>query len=312
MKKKEYLYIFLHIPKCTGSTFNYHIRKNLKKNETLYLNKKIREKYGKVFYDNEEYKDAVENYLSGITTEDKRRIKIIAGHKIPYRIHSHFSRPCRYFTFVRDPIKRTISMYNHLMSDYQVFVDDGKARMGIRKNFIINNKPPDFPEWMMEKYDQNSKKESNLTIFGFLKLWGYVDKISRTVKDFEKDLKKFFYIGLVENYENDSLYLYEKLGIKKYFTSKNISQKHVKLDDSPNLKEEIIKHNRRDIKLYRAAQKMSEELKNELHNYNLSIERAKKSKKLLPITQAIFAPRETLGILKAIIKGETDKIFVRK
>jgi hypothetical protein len=46
------------------------------------------------------------------------------------------------------------------------------------------------------------------------------------VKSLKNLLKNFYFVGITENYDEDSLFLYYKLGIKKFYENQNVSKKY--------------------------------------------------------------------------------------
>ena len=88
--------IFLHIPKTAGSTVHkilHNEYKGLK--HFLCVNYKEIELFEK------------------LSIEEKKEIKIIRGH-LPFGVHENYPGAITYFTFFRNPIKRSISDFNYL------------------------------------------------------------------------------------------------------------------------------------------------------------------------------------------------------
>ena len=88
--------IFLHIPKTAGTTVQ-HIMHN--------------EYRGLKFFTSGNYKQ-IENFKK-LSDEEKKKIKVIKGH-FPFGVHKNYPGPITYFTFFRDPVKRSISDFNFL------------------------------------------------------------------------------------------------------------------------------------------------------------------------------------------------------
>ncbi len=108
----EYLYVFLHIPKCAGSTFLKHIQKNFDSDEAIEIDKltlDLLKKYSEA----EDYLKVLNKHFSKYSEEEKNKVKIIYGHTAAWGVHKIFNKKARYFTFVSDPLKRTASFYNY-------------------------------------------------------------------------------------------------------------------------------------------------------------------------------------------------------
>ncbi|MDQ3047170.1 MAG: sulfotransferase family protein [Bacteroidota bacterium] len=88
--------IFLHIPKTAGTTVHHILHAQYK---------------GKNMFSTEN-PGQISNYKI-LSEEQKKQLSIIKGH-FPYGIHYEHPLPAAYFTFLRDPIKRSISAFNYL------------------------------------------------------------------------------------------------------------------------------------------------------------------------------------------------------
>ena len=70
----------------------------------------------------------------------------------------------------------------------------------------------------------------------------------------ENVLKKFYFVGITENYHSDALFLYYLLGVKKFYPDKNISKKYfLPKDLSEELCGLMSERNTRDATLYDCA-----------------------------------------------------------
>jgi hypothetical protein len=92
--------IFLHIPKCGGTTFNKIL-------ERMYLPEEV---FSIKVIDH--IKLGTEEFIS-LPVHKKSKLKLLKGHQ-KFGLHNHFSDTCEYFTFLRDPVERLISYYYYV------------------------------------------------------------------------------------------------------------------------------------------------------------------------------------------------------
>lgn len=58
-------------------------------------------------------KDVLHPKRVASSLDDPERIRLVRGH-LSYGLHNHVSVPCRYFTMLREPVSRVISMYYYI------------------------------------------------------------------------------------------------------------------------------------------------------------------------------------------------------
>jgi len=99
------LWIFLHVPKCGGTTLNAHLERHFTMDEQLvefsHWGRSYRRTHGRP-----EFADR--------PAEERARAEVLSGHQTWYNIHKLVpgAREPRYFTVVRDPAERCVSLYN--------------------------------------------------------------------------------------------------------------------------------------------------------------------------------------------------------
>lgn len=310
--KKDYLYIFSHIPKTAGYTFRYHIKKNFNKSKRLIVS------YDSIGLDSSNppsdsraYRDAVDKYIKSLSVERRNEIKIIYGHQVHYGIHHHFNKPARYFAFFRDPINRTPSIYKHLIKSFNYEANGNINNEFYRATLLINGIIPKYSKWLKNKY--NSKKARILlTMHGFLVLHGFYDgkKVDRL--SVRNALEKFYFVGITKNYLSDAYYLYYLLGIKRYFIDQNISTRVKRTEVLPVNASKIISLNIEDVLIYKMALSINNKFKHEVDDYYSSVNKIRLKRSLLLLfTQIIYAPRQTLLRIKCLLTSG-GPLFKRK
>lgn len=289
----EYLYIFVHIPKTAGSTFNYHIKRNFPKESLSFSRNELGihpENIPKTFT---ECNNLVKKFTNNLSKEKKAKTKIIYGHFIPYGIHRYFNRPARYFTFFRDPISRIVSLYNFKRGNFENIKDLGKLRIFYKNTFLLENKIPTFTQWLDKKYKDN-KSQDILNYVSFLKRLGYL----KSFENLDNLFKKFYFVGITSNYDSDALFLYKKLGIKKFYKNRNVSMKYFTLSSNSPLRNKILNICQNDQNIYLKAKDINKSFQ-ESKEYQ-KIVAIKKIEQLLflPFTQYILQPMQTAKALK--------------
>lgn len=246
--RKSQIFVFLHFQKTGGTTIGRHIEGNFKKDEILYLYPKSKEyfKLGTV----EERVGEIKNKLQSLTDEEKEKIKVVYGHLVPWGVEKYLGKKkAYYFTFLRNPIERTVSLFNGIKTKYTLDLKKGiKKHHMHEKNLLINGKVPSFARWLKYKF---RGKSGNYLMARYLKELGYTKSLSP--RGLVEALNKFNFIGITRNFYEDSLYIYKKMGIKKYYPSLNISAKYIKLDEALEYINDIVKKNEKDLALYAAA-----------------------------------------------------------
>lgn len=301
----KYLYIFPHIQKTAGSTIRYHIRKNLKKDEWLLLNRKnLRIEKNVVNIGHKRLLNLCGRYIKSLDKRKKEKINVIFGAWVPYGVHEFFpGKTPRYFTFVRKPLSRTVSLYNHRRYIVEEEKEDLKIQQNAKEYLLVDGKIPDFKTWLKNKYNL---KDPSTSMYIYLKNMGYINSSCAIKRSIKKCLNIFYFVGTLQTYSEDSLYLYHKMGFKAYLLSQNVSKKYfdpVKNEDS--LREMLRKKNGEDFLLYEEAAKKNVQFKVEHPDFENIVKIEKVTRKfLLPFTQVIYAPLDTVKLIgKKIINA---------
>lgn len=204
---------FSHIPKAGGTTFIYILSQYF---GLRYFRPIPRQNHGIQAYKSENLAQDLNLHF---------RTKCIGGHWIvPYQDYGRLDNRLVWFTFLRDPISRTLSQYEYQVHRYKL--------------------ASDFPKWA-DKFGQKDQQVKQLAGESNL------NKAKVTLAN------KFRAVGLVEKYNESLLIFKDRLGLSdlnlSYGTPKNASQGSIKKKIIKNFDEYrdlIIEMNQLDLKLY--------------------------------------------------------------
>lgn len=251
MTSADSLYIFVHIPKCAGSSFGFYLKKQLEKSQLLAVSYTVmgpERRKNEILYTQRD----LDEFLSRQSLEYRESLAAIAGHLCYYGMHSHFSRDCRYITFFRDPAERLYSHYLFLLRRHE----NGALLTPRLKQSLLNRHGHCIPfdEWI-ERADLAQNY-----VLKFMKGIPEAEDIDITEADLEKcksELRNYYYIGLTEKYDVDAKFLFGKIGIPGGQVKRNVAEhKDEKALDNPRLMERIRANNALDYQLYSEAVKI--------------------------------------------------------
>lgn len=282
-KDNEYIWIFLHLAKTGGTTFNGHMRKYLRWDEEfIHLGSWGRE-YRKRNNRLDWHKRSV---------EERNKAIVLGGHRTYYGIHNLVpAKKPRYITFVRCPAERLVSKYNFQMS--------------------AQANPMSFDEWykkeiknqMVDFFYRKSKGDGEQTLKGRLigalltvgerlramkKSVEFVQNLPLIGKSHDEKVQKrklgiakkilemCFFVGITRQLDSDLKWLYAEMGVPTEITRYRVTgssgsmkdighpdtrvlKKLFKLDEET--KKRIYEENPWDVELYEYARKLAEKRK---------------------------------------------------
>jgi len=226
--------IFLHIPKTAGVTLRRIIKRQYDDNEMHHGHFPTKEKTIKAF--------------DNLPDECKSKIRMLSGH-LTYGIHEQLSGNSTYFTFLREPIERTISHYYYIRSRPHEFE--------IAKYLIENE--IEFHEALERELIPDIQNVQTRMIAGLPYDFppnSYSDEHLETAK---KNLSNHFaVIGLVEQFDTSLMLLKKTFGWNNiYYSRQNKTSRRPLQEDIPKETMVLIeKENHLDIKLYKFAQEL--------------------------------------------------------
>lgn len=237
---KRSILVFLHIPKSAGTSFKTAVAQNYKISEMFFM------------YNRFKHNEKIKILKSKLLNND---IKLIIGH-IGYGIHKYFSSDIKfnYITILRNPVKRVVSMYFHILNN-------------IDHPFYNTVSKMTFKEYLLSGIDESAINSQTRFLSGskfHYEMIGNDDFIGYDPFKSEEEMLEHAIINVKENIEftgltelfEDSLMLTKEKGIlnRIYYKTfnKNNHKKYQIKDEEIRLACEL---NNLDIQLYDFATK---------------------------------------------------------
>ena len=205
----------MHIPKTGGTTLSRIFRQQYNTNE---------------IFDHNSFKGRVLE-ADQLKDDEKNDIKAVSGHYL-YGIHESFAKPYTYFTMLRDPVDRVISLY-YFLQNYP-----GYERV----------KDMSLEEYVI--------KEAEAYNFQTVMACGIPDYPN--LEKAKETLKSFKVVGVTEMFDESLFLLKKEYGWENiHYTKENITKKRLAKKDVPASTIKLIKkYNHLDIELYDFAKKL--------------------------------------------------------
>jgi hypothetical protein len=213
--KEQDLFIFLHIPKTGGSTLNTIFKNQFTLNE---------------IYDHELFQNTVIP-LDQLTDVQKSEITAFAGHHL-YGVHKHFQKDYHYFTMLRHPVDRVLSLYSYLRNY------PGYERL---KDMTI------------EEFVRSEPEAQNCQT---VLLCGY--PVQYDISLAKERLASFDAVGITERFD-ESIYLLKSVynWADIHYEKINITKTKLRRSDVPKETIKLIEdHNKLDMELYLFAKEL--------------------------------------------------------
>jgi len=227
------LYVFLHFPKTAGTTMRKHFEKYYSNEEHIQAYLSDHDSQGPLSNKFPKSRNmdtnAFKSYLGSLTDNQKDKLKLISGHSVYYGLENFFpNREIRYFTFVRDPLKRLISLYNHIEELYSRLLKDNYSigyiflEHPVMKKVTIDGKLINFDDFL----------KLNFSKFGLMRFLLRNSGRKLNIGSVKEVIDDFFFIGQMESFDRDFKIVCSYLGIPSDYISENISKKSVNLGNN--------------------------------------------------------------------------------
>jgi hypothetical protein len=239
--------IYIHIPKCGGSTLNHVLRSNYSDEERFYVDPSAVRRSRKE--------------LSSLPEDRKSNFRLLHGH-LSYGWHEHLPQDATYFTIIRDPVARVVSHYNYVRfrTDHSHYLRETvqKEDMSIAE-YVTSGVCDEMNNGMVrllagvEDIVQEPYGESDLP-------YGTNDPalLDRALDNLENH---FAAVGVQEQFDRSLLLFRDRLGLQSIsYQRKNTGGRHYdKVRPDAEDLEAIRSYNQLDRKLYQAVRNRFED-----------------------------------------------------
>lgn len=174
------------------------------------------------------------------TAEQKQGIALVRGH-FPFGVHEMFDRPGRYFTLLRDPVDRIISLYH--------YGQEGRSQWIYK---LIRKQNMTLADFAASSFAQTNNHQTRL-ISGDLD--GGPDSLGKAKQNLENH---FVAVGVSERFDETLLLLQRLLGWNNvHYYRRNVTRNR---PDRSMVDREVIRnieqHNKLDVELHAFARSM--------------------------------------------------------
>lgn len=225
------LLLFLHIPKTAGSTLHSIISRQLPKDEQLLCHNR--------------------DLITELSSEQLNKIRVLRGH-FPFGYHENIpEKSYEYFTVLRDPIDRVISLYKHILRTptHPFYERCIKQNYSLREAIESKEWIP-FNNSMVRMISANAKLP--------------FDSIDENhLQQAIQNIDQYFpIVGLQDRFDEFILELGDRYGWNMLWYRKRLVAEKIKKTVKVELNEETLAsirvHNAMDIKLYDFIRKRKE------------------------------------------------------
>lgn len=218
--------IFVHIPKTAGTTLTGIIARQYPSDRTL------------AHYS---VTESIDEMLDRVAEHDRTQLRLLQGH-FPFGVHQYLQRPYRYFTFLRAPVSRTLSLYSYARSNPYHWLHDTIMQDNLRISDCIAR--------------QLSKGFDNVMVRQISGA-GYEPDFGKCTFDMLEAAKynlksQFVVTGFTERFDQSLILLGERLGWRKLnYVRRNITSNRVTTESIDQATLDLISgHNFLDQQLF--------------------------------------------------------------
>ena len=220
----EQCLVFLHVPKTGGKTVDSSLILNFPESERIHL---------------DTLDKRLDETMNSIPLERRSHARLVWGH-IPYGVHLYMPQRCEYFTILREPIARVVSVYKYILRARDHVLHDRVATEGIP-----------LEEYLESGMDEGQTENSQTRQLSG-RQFGVLDRAA--LVEAKHNLEASLVVGLTERFEETFVLLRRTLGLRMpFYITRNVSPPYEASDRAVELARE---RNELDLELYRFAREL--------------------------------------------------------
>lgn len=240
LRRPEFVYLFHHVGKCAGTSIVEAFGRTGRAGIFLGIRYNTRAEVRRAARE-----QILERRMS------PSRLRAFFGHGVYHGLHHLCPQPSRYFTFVRRPTDRVVSLYNFQAG---IALDpEHELHSRYKDTLVVNGKLLPFDEWVVGTYTGNHMvrflyyaMESEL-----LHVQEEMDQSHlRIAKQF---LDKCWFVGLTERSDEDIPLVCQAVGVPSPQTRANVSKKYIPDTDRERVNALVEQRDALDSELYEYA-----------------------------------------------------------
>ena len=155
------IYAFVHIPFSAGTTVRNAILASQSADEVFDC------------YGWRRTSATIADEIRALSPARRDRVKFLLGHQVWFGIDELFDREVRYFTFLRNPISRTVSAYWKIQRDERNFYHDAVRSMTLEDCEALSAEWPDDTTFLLDAADPVQRGGTGKTVD-----WGMAARVA--------------------------------------------------------------------------------------------------------------------------------------
>jgi len=211
----------MHVPKTGGQTIQSPLLMNFPQSERIYLDNLDR---------------PLDEAMNGIPLERRLTAGLVWGHT-PYGVHQYMPQRCEYFTILREPIARVVSVYKYIIRTPEHGLHDRLLAAGMS-----------LEEYLEAGIDEGQTENSQTRQLSGRQFDALDPDALETAK---RNLESCLVVGLTERFEETFVLLRRTLGLRmRFYRTMNVSPQYHVSERAVELARE---RNEFDLELYSFA-----------------------------------------------------------